>query len=59
MAVLGHYILAVNCSPAYKLVITKQNASYSTLKFHSLKKKKRLLAECWDYYGSLKRLVLL
>lgn len=41
MAFLGHYILAVNCSPAHKLVITKQNASYSTLKFHSLKKKKK------------------
>lgn len=38
MAFLGHCILAVNCNTAHKLIITKQNTSYSTLKFHSLLK---------------------
>jgi len=37
MAFLGHYILAVKCSTAHKL-ITKQNISYPALQFQRLLK---------------------
>lgn len=40
MAFLGHYILAVNCSTAHKIMITKQNTSYFTLKFSQFSKRK-------------------